>query len=323
MSDLRSVQVTKFGGPEVLHVLDAPRPTPGPGELVVKVEAAEILFLDTQLRSGWGRDFFAIETPFIPGVGIAGAVVDLGDGVDAGWRGDRVVGSTSAVGTYRGGGYAEFALAHAHRALPIPTGVGSAEALAAVNDGAMGVSRVDRSGLSAGDTALVTAASGGIGIWLIPLLSAAGVRVSAAAFGPQKVQLAGDRGAAVAVDYGESGWTDQLGEVDVVFDGAGGALGEQAATLLRPGGRFFAYGAAAGEFADIEALAAERDLEVIGINEEFTDEDAHRSATQALRHLADGSVRAVIGQRLPLERAAEAHSEIERRRVVGKSVLIP
>lgn len=291
--------------------------------MLVQVEAAEIGFLDTQLRSGWGRDFFAIEPPFIPGVGIAGTVVDLGDGVDNSWRGARVVGSTSEVGTYRGGGYAEFALAHAHRALPIPLGVGSAEALAALNDGAMGVSRAERSGLSAGDSALVTAASGGIGIWLVPLLRAAEVHVTAAALGPQKVELARERGAAVAVDYGQSGWTEQLGEVDVVFDGAGGELGEQAASLLRPGGRFFAYGAAAGGFADIEALAAERDLEVIGIDEEFTDEDAHRYARQALRHLGDGSVHPVVGQRLPLERAAEAHAEIGRRRVLGKSVLIP
>nr|WP_210418169.1 zinc-binding dehydrogenase [Ruania zhangjianzhongii] len=290
---------------------------------MIEVEAAEILFLDTQLRSGWGRDFFTIEPPFIPGVGVAGTVVELGEGVDENWHGSRVVGSTSGVGSYRGGGYAEFARTVADRALMIPAGVEAAEALAAVNDGAMGVSRVDRSGLRAGDTALVTAASGGIGIWLIPLLTAAGIQVLAAARGPQKIELARERGAAVAVDYSENGWTGQLGEVDVVFDGAGGALGQQAATLLRRGGRFFAYGASAGDFTDIEALAAERNLEVIGINEDFTDEDAHRYATQALRLLADGSIRPVIGQQLPLERAAEAHAEIERRRVVGKSVLIP
>ena len=320
---MRTMQVTAFGGPDVLRLVESPRPIPGPGEMTIEVEAAEILFLDTQLRSGWGRDFFTIEPPFIPGVGIAGIVVDLGPGVDSSWRGTRVVTRTSGVGTYRGGGYAEFALTLAGHALQIPAEVGSAEALAALNDGAMGVSRVGRSGLSAGDSALVTAASGGIGIWLIPLLNAAGVHVRAAALGPQKVALARERGAAVAVDYGAADWTQQLGTVDAVFDGAGGALGEQAAGLLRRGGRFFAYGAGAGDFARIERQAAQRDLDVVGLNEEFTDEDAHRYAAQALRHLADGSVRPVIGQQLPLERAAEAHSEIEARRVVGKSVLIP
>ena len=291
--------------------------------MVLQVEAAEILFLDTQLRKGWGRDFFTIEPPFIPGVGVAGTVVELGEGVDEGWYGARVVSSTSGVGSYRGGGYAEFARTVAARALMIPDGVEAAEALAAVSDCAMGVSRVDRSGLRAGDTALVTAASGGIGIWLIPLLTAAGIQVLAAARGPQKIELARQRGAAVAVDYGNDSWTELLGGVDVVFDGAGGALGQQAAQLLRRGGRFFAYGASGGDFTDIEALAAERDLDVVGLHEEFTDEDAHRYATQALRHLADGSVRPVIGQRLPLEQAAAAHAAIDARSVVGKSVLIP
>lgn len=320
---MRSVQVTTFGGPEVLEVREAPRPKPGPGEAVIEVEAAEILFLDTQLRSGWGRDFFTVEPPFIPGVGIAGTVTDVGYGVEASWLGTRVVTSTSAVGAYRGGGYAEFAAASIDRALRIPAGVDTAGALAVLSDGAMGVSRVDRSGLSAGDRALVTAASGGIGIWLVPLLTAAGVHVTAAARGPQKVDLARERGATAAADYGLEGWTDGLGEVDVVFDGAGGPLGEQAATLLRRGGRFFSYGAASGDFADIEALAAERDLRVVGLDEEFTDEDAHRYAGEALHHLTAGSVRPVIGQKRPLEGAAEAHAAIEERRVVGKSVLVP
>ncbi|MGC0249064.1 zinc-binding dehydrogenase [Pseudactinotalea sp. Z1748] len=320
---MRSVHVTAFGGPEVLEVRDSPRPTPGPGEAVIEVEAAEILFLDTQLRSGWGRDFFTVEPPFIPGVGIAGTVTETGDGVKDNWKGARVVTSTSAVGSYRGGGYAEFAAASIDRALRIPAGIDSAEALAVLNDGAMGVSRVDRSGLSPGDRALITAASGGIGIWLVPLLTAAGVHVTAAARGRQKVDLARGRGATVAVDYGQPGWADELGQVDVVFDGAGGHLGEQAASLLRRGGRFFSYGAASGDMADIEVLAAERDLRVIGLDEEFTDEDAHRYAGEALQHLATGSVRPVIGQKRPLERAAEAHAAIEARRVVGKSVLIP
>lgn len=320
---MRSVEVTAFGSPEVLQVRESPRPTPGPGEVVIEVEAAEILFLDTQLRSGWGREYFTVEPPFVPGVGIAGTVTELGDGVDAAWQGARVAASTSSVGHYRGGGYAEFALAGVDRALRIPAGVEPAEALAALSDGAMGVSRVERSGLSAGDRALVTAASGGIGIWLIPLLAAAGVEVIAAAHGRQKVELARERGAIVAVDYGQEGWADGLDEVDVVFDGAGGQLGEQAANLLRHGGRFFAYGAASGEFVDTDRLAAERGVQVIGLHEEFTDEDAHRYAGQALHLLAAGTVAPVIGQELPLESAAQAHAAIEDRRIVGKSVLVP
>jgi len=155
---MRVVQATKFGGPEVLRVTDVPEPEPGQGEVLVEVEVAEILFLDTQLRAGWGRDFFTIEPPFTPGVGVAGRVVGLGDGVEESWRGASVVASTSAGGQYRGGGYAERALApvtHTHR---VPDDVDPTDALAALHDGVMAVSRIERSGLSAGDAALVTAA---------------------------------------------------------------------------------------------------------------------------------------------------------------------
>lgn len=325
---MRSVQVTEFGGPGVLRVADVSEPKPGPGEVLVEVEVAEILFLDTQLRAGWGRDFFTVEPPYTPGVGVAGRVVGLGEGVHGSWRDARVVASTSGVGQYRGGGYAERALAlvaHTHR---VPDDVDLTDALAALHDGVMAVSRFEKSGLSTGDAALVTAASGGIGVWLVPLLAAAGVRVAAAAHGAHKVELTRERGAEIAVDYGEDGWTEEVrrrlgGEVDVVFDGAGGNLGRAALSLLARGGRFFSYGAAAGDFANAEELAEERGIEVIGLHEHFTDDDMGRAADIALQRLSEGAVRPVIGQRLPLEQAAEAHAAIAERRVAGKSVLVP
>lgn len=323
---MRSVQVTEFGGPEVLRVSTVPAPEPGPGEVLVEVEAAEILFLDTQLRAGWGRDFFALEPHYTPGVGVAGRVVALGLGAEDSWRDARVIASTSSVGEYRGGGYAEQAIAPLAHTYRVPDGVDLTDALAALHDGVMGVSRIEKSGLKVGDTALVTAASGGIGVWLVPLL--AGVRVAATAHGSHKVEFARDRGADIAVDYGEKGWAEEIrrllgDEVDVVFDGAGGDLGRTALSLLARGGRFFSYGSAAGDFANAEEQAKERGIEVIGLHEIFTDEDMGRAAQTALQRLSDGTVRPVIGQRLPLEQAAEAHAAIADRRVAGKSVLIP
>lgn len=325
---MRSVQVTAFGDPEVLRVAEVPEPEPGRDEVLVEVEAAEILFLDTQLRAGWGREYFTVEPPFTPGVGVAGRVVGIGDRVEESWCGTRVIASTSGVGQYRGGGYAERALAQVAHTYPVPDDVDLTDALAALHDGVMAVSRLEKAGLSAGESALVTAASGGIGVWLVPLLAAAGVRVVAAAHGARKVEVARARGAAIGVDYGEDGWADEVrrllgGAVDVVFDGAGGSRGREALDLLARGGRFFSYGAAAGEFAGAEEVAEERGIEVIGLHEEFTDEDMRRAGVIALRRLSEGSVRPMIGQRLPLDRAAEAHAAIADRRVAGKSVLIP
>jgi NADPH:quinone reductase len=320
---MRTVQVTQFGGPEVLRLANAPDPEAGPGDLLVDVEVAEVLFLDTQLRAGWGREFFPVEPPFVPGVGVAGTVSAVGDGVD-GWVGKRVIAGTSAPGEYRGGGYAERTVAPAANAHVIPDGLDARQAIAALHDGVMGVSRVEKAGLGAGDAALVTAASGGIGIWLIPLLKAGGVTVVAAARGERKLALAAERGADIVADYGEAGWAARVdGEVDAVFDGAGGEIATEALGLLRSGGRYFSYGSATGEFPDIEAPAAERDIEVIGLHEQFTADDMHRAAAAALQRLADGAVEPVIGQTVPLEQAAEAHAAIAERRVAGKTLLLP
>jgi NADPH2:quinone reductase len=325
---MRSMQVTRFGGPEVMRIADVPEPEPGRGEVLVEVEVAEIQFLDTQLRAGWGRDYFTIEPPFTPGIGVAGRVVGLGEGVEESWRTTRVVASTTTGGEYRGGGYAERAVASVGTTHRVPDHVDLTDALAALHDGLMAVSRLEKSGLEPGDVALVSAATGGIGIWLVPLLSRAGVRVVAAAYGDRKVDLARERGADIAVDYADNGWVQEIrrqlgGGIDVVFDGAGGDLGAAALPLLARGGRFFCYGAAAGDFADVDELARERGIQVFDLHESFTDQDMARAADIALQQLAERAVQPVIGQRLPLERAAEAHAAIAERRIVGKSVLVP
>jgi NADPH2:quinone reductase len=321
---MRTVQATEFGGPEVLRPTDSPEPAPGPGELVIDVEVAEVLFLDTQLRAGWGREFFDVEPPFVPGVGVAGTVAALGAGVPERWLGRRVIAGTSRPGEYRGGGYAERAVAPAAVAHEIPGGLDAAHAIAALHDGVMGVSRLEKSALGAGDIALVTAAAGSIGTWLIPLLAARGATVIAAARGERKLALARDLGADVLADYGEDGWAARIdGEVDVVFDGAGGRIGADAFTLVRRGGRFFSYGSAAGSFPAIDDLADERGIEVIGIDDGFSAEDMHRAAGIALERLAEGTVVPVIGQTVPLEQAADAHAAIAERRVAGKTLLTP
>jgi NADPH2:quinone reductase len=324
---MRVVRATGFGDPEVLEPGEAPDPEPGPGEMTVEVALAEVLFLDTQLRAGWGREYFELPLPFVLGEGVAGVVASVGDGVDDGWIGRAVIAGMSRAGQYRGGGYAERAVVAADAAIEVPEGVDLQQAIAALHDGLMGVSRLERAEVAAGDLVLVTAAGGSVGTWLVPLAAHAGATVIAAARGERKLALARELGAALAVDYSEPGWAEsvraEIGErvVDVVFDGAGGRIGAEAFELTGRGSRFFSYGAASGAFAGIEAAAARRAVRVVGLDEKLTASHQRRYAKAALARLAAGEIRPVIGQIVPLERAADAHAAIEDRRIAGKTLL--
>ena len=325
---MRVVQATRFGGPEVLVTSERPDPVAGSGQIVVDIELAEVLFLDTQLRAGWGHDFFPMELPFVPGVGVAGVVGSAGAGVDPSWVGRRVIAGMSGSGAYPGGGYAERAAVPVDAAFEVPDGVDLKDAIAALHDGLLGISRIEKARIEPGERVLITAATGSIGAWLVPLAQAGGAQVIAAARGEKKLQLVRKRGADAGVDYSEPGWTDRAraasggGDMDVVFDGAGDQLGRAAFEITARGGRFFSYGAASGDFPEIgEQELEQREITLIGIHDEITPAEQRRFIELALAEIATGRIRAVIGQVIPLERAAEAHAAIESRSVAGKTLL--
>lgn len=316
---MRAVRVREFGGPEVLEVVEVARPEAGVGEVVVGVEAAEVLFLDTQLRSGWGREYFALEPPFVPGAGVAGVVRSVGAGVDADWVGKRVIAGTGGVGTYNGGGYAEQAAVPATEVFAVPDGVELGVALAALHDGSTALAQLERGRAVPGERALVTAAAGSLGSWLIPLLSATGTTVVAAARGEAKLQRAKELGAHEVVDYSQTDWADGL-EVDVVFDGTGGAIGRAAYGITRAGGRFLGYGAASGDFT--APAEARDDVTLVGIFQPDPGE-WQELTRRALDHLAQHRIAPTVGQTFPLSEATAAHAAIEARRTVGKTLLLP
>jgi NADPH2:quinone reductase len=298
--------VKRFGGPQVLEVADVPAPTAGPGEVVVAVEAAEVLFLDTQLRAGWGQDYFTLELPFVPGAGVAGTV-----------DGQRVIAGTGGAGAYNGGGYAELAVVPVDEVHPVPDELEAGVALAALHDGATALAQLERGRAVAGERALVTAAAGSLGSWLIPLLKATGVTVVAAARGAEKLSRAKGLGADEIVDYSGSDWADGLEPVDVVFDGTGGAIGRTAYQWTRSGGRFLAYGAASGEFT----VGDRDDVTTVGILQSAA-ADSRELTRRALEVLARGEVAPTIGRVFPLVEAAKAHAAIQDRATVGKTLLV-
>lgn len=321
---MRVVQVTRFGGPEALVMSEAPDPVAGPGHVVIDVSIAEVLFLDTQLRSGWGREYFTMEPPYVPGTGVAGAVTSIGEGVDPDWVGRRVVARTGDTG-----GYAQQVAVPAEEVFEAPNGLDLREAVAALHDGPTALSRTEKASIQPGEWVLVGAAGGSLGVWLVPLAAAAGARVIAAARGERKLDLARELGADIAVDYSTADWAEQVREatggagIDVVFDGAGGQIGRAAFEITAHGGRFFAYGAASGDFAKIHPHEVEQQqVTMVGIEDRLTPEDLKRLTQRALSEMAAGRIRPVIGQTFPLERAADAHAAIETRSVIGKTLLL-
>ncbi|QIS10645.1 zinc-binding dehydrogenase [Nocardia arthritidis] len=330
---MRAVYATEFGGPEVLRVRETPDPAPGPGEVVVDVAAADVMFLDTRLRGGWGTQYFKLTPPYVPGGAVAGVVTAVGPGVAESWLGKRVSTITAASGIGSGtptGGYAEKALAKADSLIEVPDELGPAQAVAVAHDGRTALGVHNRAALQPGEWVLITAAGGGLGILLIQLARAAGAQVIAAARGTTKLELVTRLGADAVIDYTEPGWADKAraitggSGVHVVFDGAGGDLGATALDAIADGGRFLGYGASAGEFATMNReAAAARGITVIDLREITAGEtDWHGLAERALREAAEGRLEVVIGQSFPLHEADRAHAAIENREAIGRTVLV-
>lgn len=263
--------------------------------------------------------------PYVPGAGVAGEVISVGEEVDGEWIGARVVTDTA-----EGGGYVERALAAVDGLVRVPDGLGLPEAAALLHDGRTALGLFDNAEIKPQEWVLVLGAGGGLGSLLVQLAHAAGARVVAAARGDRKLDLARELGADVVIDSSQAGWPEQVREATdaagpaVVFDGVGGDIGEAAFQITAPGGRFSAHGAPSGGFAQIDLQEAERrGVTVRGIEQaQFSPADAKRLAERALSEAAAGRITPVIGQTFALPQAADAHAAIEARDVIGKTLLL-
>ncbi|MGW5412868.1 zinc-binding dehydrogenase [Actinomadura geliboluensis] len=312
---MRAVWLKEFGGPEVLVPGEASDPVPDEGQALIDVEFVNITFVETQMRSGTGPAPVKLEPPVIPGNGVGGVVAAVGEGVDAGLVGRRVVSSTGGSGAY-----AEKVAVDAEGLFEVPDGLALDDAVALLADGRTATMMVGAAEVRAGERVLVEAAAGGVGTLLVQLAKARGAAVVAAAGGASKAEVAMGLGADEAVDYREPGWAGKVGPVDVVFDGVGGDVAREAFTLLRSGGRMVSFGLASGEWASIpEEDAAGRGVTLV--RPQATPEQLREFTVSALEEAAQGRLRPVIGRRFPLEGAADAHRAIESRSTVGKTLL--
>lgn len=320
---VRAVMVSRFGGPEVLQVVEVADPVPGAGEVLIGVEVIDTLWLETMVRSGAGQDYWPLRPPYVPGGGVAGRVVQVGAGVDQTLRGRRVVAHTRGDG-----GYAERAVVAAEAVVPVPDGVDLTVAAALLHDGATTLALFDTTKVGTRDGVLVVGASGGLGVLCVQLARARAANVVAVARGGKLARVAQLRPDA-SIDSARPDWVEQARAVfgehgaDVVLDNVGGPLGEAAFTLTARGGRFSAHGTPSGRFASIDPqAAAERGVAVTGIEAvQLSGLDRTRYIEQALHEAAAGVIAPVIGQTFPLDQAGAAHAAIEGRATFGKTLI--
>ncbi|HEV7721589.1 MAG TPA: zinc-binding dehydrogenase [Iamia sp.] len=303
---MRAVWMDEIGGPEVLVARETPDPVPGPDEVLVEVEVASITFVETQVRGGRGP--FPATPPVIPGNGVGGTVPALG--------GRRVVTTTGGSG-----GYASLVAVPTSGLIDVPEGLALDVATALLADGRTATLMARTVDPQPGERILVLAAAGGVGSLLVQLAAAAGATVVGTAGGAAKVEAVRTLGASELVDHAAPGWSTGLAPVDAVLDGVGGSVGREAFELVRPGGRLLRYGMASGSFTVIEPdEAAARSVTLLDSGRPSPAEMSALTAS-ALAEAAAGRLRPVIGQRFPLEQAADAHRAIEARRTIGKTLL--
>ena len=315
---MRAVVMREFGPPGVLEPAEVDEVRAGPDEVVINVGLANVTFVETQIRAG--KPPHPSMLPLLPAIlgnGVGGTVA----GADSGARGERRV-IASLNGT---GGYAERVVVPAARLIEIPDGVTLRDAVALLADGRTALALAGRAGLSPGDTVLIEAAAGGVGSLLVQIARNAGARVVALAGQPRKLAIARDLGADLTVDYSHDGWEQQVrdaaGEVDVVFDGVGGDIGQAAFGLLTAGGRFCPFGMASGGFAPVTAELAKDRHVTIRAGAAGSPEELAALTRTALAEAAAGRLRPVIGQEFELAAAADAHAAMEARHTVGKTLL--
>lgn len=320
---MHAILARQPGGPEVLEFTEVGRPVPGPGQLLVKVAAAGVNFIDTYQRSG----IYNVPFPFTPGSEAAGTVEELGSGA-----GEFSVGSR--VATAEGSRcYAGYTLLDAEKALPVPDGVDDLTAAALPLQGMTAHYLINSSfRVEPGHTVLTHAGAGGVGLLLIQLLKSRGARVLTTVSTDEKEALARAAGADEVLRY--KGFAEHVREltggtgVDVVYDGVGKDTFDGSLSSLRTRGSLVLFGAASGPVPpfDPQRLNAGGSLSItrptMGHFLLNAQERRWRSS-EIFGAAADGTLKVRIGASYPLAEAAQAHTDLEQRRTTGKVLLVP
>jgi NADPH2:quinone reductase len=319
---MRAAVVTRSGGPEVLDVRDEPIPRAAAGQLLVDVDAAGVNYRDIYEREG----SYGGTPPFIAGVEGAGRVAAVGEGVTEFAVGDRVAWSAAQ------GSYAERAVVEAARAVPVPDGVSTELAAAALLQGMTAhYLATSTYPVQPGDDVLVHAAAGGVGLLLTQIVKIRGGRVIGTTSTEEKAQLARAAGADEVVEY--NGFAERVGEltggagVAVVYDGVGRATFDESLASLRPRGTMVLYGSASGPVPPFELMRLESSGSLFLTRPSLRHYTARREellerAAEVFGWIGNGILEVHIGGRYPLEEVRRAQEDLAGRTTTGKLLLL-
>lgn len=321
---MKAIRVRATGGPEVLQVEDIPTPSPQPGEVLIRVEAAGVNFIDVYLRSG----VYKMAMPFTPGQEAAGTVAAVGAGVSGFAAGDRVA-------CYYGGlsGYAEYAIAPADKVVLLPAGVTTAQGAAVLLQGMTAHFLVSTTyPLHPGDTCLVHAAAGGVGLLLCQLAKRRGARVIGTVSTAEKEALARGAGADEIIRYTEIDFAAQVKQltggsgVQVVYDSVGKTTFTAGLGCLAQRGMMVLYGQSSGAVEPLDPQILNQRGSLFLTRPTLAHYVAARAELEQrsgdlFRWIQEGTLHVRIDREFPLARAGEAHAALASRATTGKVLL--
>ncbi|MGH3979499.1 MAG: quinone oxidoreductase family protein [Pseudonocardiaceae bacterium] len=321
---MRAIQITEHGGPEVLLPAELPVPEPGEGQLLVTVDAAGVNYIDTYQRTG----AYPLALPFVPGLEGAGTVTAVGAGVDDAAVGDRIAWAAAM------GSYAEQVVVTADKAVPVPDDVDAETAAASMLQGMTAhYLTVSTYPVQPGDTVLVHAAAGGVGLLLTQWITMRGARVIGTVSTDAKERLAREAGAAEVLRYSDDlaeRVRDLTGGVGVAaaFDGVGASTFDASLGSLRCRGTLVLYGAASGPVPQVDPQRLNSAGSVFLTRPNLVHHTATREellwrAGDVFDVVRSGALRISVGGRYPLTDARIAHEDLQGRRTTGKLLLLP
>ena len=320
---MRAIQIGKTGGPEVLELVNLPVPQPGAGQVLVRIQAAGVNFIDTYLREGR----YPAALPFVPGQEAAGVIEQLGTGIEGFQVGDRVA-WTGTRGTY-----AEFALAPAADLLTLPEHISIEQAAAAMTQGLTAhYLAYSTYAIQPGDTVLVHAGAGGVGLLLTQVAKRLGARVLTTVSTEEKAGLSRAAGADRVILYTQASFVEAAEEetagrgLPVVYDSVGKTTFEDSLKCLRPRGLLALYGASSGAVPPFDLIRLSTSGSLYVTRPTLKDYVQTRAELEGRANaifgwIAAGELDVRVGARYPLEAAQQAHSDLEARRTTGKVLL--